>query len=114
MKKFKFLFLALLSCIFVSLVACNNDAASNDGDYTLESVTAEGLTVTSANADVWALIPDDFKTATVSGDNVTIMGETFDIATWEAAGATITFEGGKLKVDMSEGGETATYIYVKS
>ena len=107
MKKFKFLFLALLSCIFVSLVACNNDAASNDGDYTLESVTAEGLTVTSANAD-------DFKTATVSGDNVTIMGETFDIATWEAAGATITFEGGKLKVDMSEGGETATYIYVKS
>ncbi len=114
MKKFKFLFLALLSCIFVSLVACNNDAASNDGDYTLESVTAAGVTVTSANADAWALIADDFKTATVSGDNVTIMGETFDIATWEAAGATITFEGGKLKVEMTSGGATATYIYVKS
>ncbi len=114
MKKFKFLFLALLSCIFVSLVACNNDAASNDGDYTLESMSAAGITVTSANADAWSVIPDDLKTATVSGSDVTIMGETFDIATWEAAGATITFEGGKLKVDMSAGGETATYIYVKS
>lgn len=55
-----------------------------------------------------------YSTLTVSGNNVTMMGETMPISAVESNGARLSYSGGTLTVVMTDDGETATYRYRKS
>lgn len=101
----------------VSGAGSGSAASIPAGTYNLVSMSDGTTTVTSADTDAWAAIPDSFKTLTVTDSGMTFMGTDFsfaETAIMEAAGVSFETSGDDVIITFDDGSDTAIYTYTSA